>query len=36
MLEIERKYDVDDGFVVPDLADLSGVASVSVAGGGVT
>ncbi|MFZ2012274.1 MAG: CYTH and CHAD domain-containing protein [Nocardioides sp.] len=30
MLEIERKYDVDDGFVVPDLADLSGVASVSV------
>ena len=29
MLEIERKYDVDDGFVVPDLTDLSGVASVS-------
>ena len=29
MLEIERKYDVDDGFVVPDLADLSGVASIS-------
>jgi CHAD domain-containing protein len=29
VLEIERKYDVDDAFVVPDLADLSGVASVS-------
>ena len=27
-LEVETKYDVDDGFVVPELAGLDGVASV--------
>lgn len=29
MLEVERKYDADDSLVVPDLADVAGVASVS-------
>ena len=28
-LEIERKYDVDEALVVPDLAQLPGVGSVT-------